>query len=105
MIYFGNIGCIFISLYLVFGNTSKSLIAILVFGAGICSRILMGFIVTVFASGNRTQLIFIVMMIVLILMMLEKQEKKFNENVFNYLIIVGSIVLLNNIAIISGQGI
>ena len=81
--YLVDIGLIFIALYLVFGNSKTSFIAILVFGAGVCSKVLMGFMPTVFASGNRTQLILLVMMIILIAMMIDKQSKKTKENLLN----------------------
>ena len=80
-------GFLFISLYLTFGNTKKTLISILAFGAGVCSKLIMGFMPTVYASGARTNLIFLVMLISLIVMMLEKIDKKYKYMLLNLLII------------------
>ncbi len=82
-----SIGFLFISLYLVLGNSKTTLVSILALGAGLCSKAIMGFMPTVFASGYRTQFIFIVMMIALIVMILDKQDKKFRDILLNLLII------------------
>ena len=69
------------------GNSKTTLVSILALGAGLCSKAIMGFMPTVFASGYRTQFIFIVMMIALIVMILDKQDKKFRDILLNLLII------------------
>ena len=82
-----NIGLIFVNLYLIFGNSKKILISFLVLACGLCSRLIMGFMTTVFASGNRTQLILLVMFMALIMMLLEEKNKKFRDILLDFLIV------------------
>ena len=86
-IYLLDIIFMFISLYLAFGKTNKTLVSMLTLGCGVCSRLIMGFIPTVFASGVRTQLIFFTMFIVLIMMLVEEKDKKFRDIMLNLLIV------------------
>ena len=95
-----TIGCLVASIYLIFKEQkSELLIALLVFGAGICSKFILVFSTTVFCSGNRTEFIFIITMIILITMILDKYESKNLNKVFNVLAIYSLIMLLENISL------
>lgn len=87
LLYLVDIALSFVSLYLIFGNSKKTLISMLVLSCGLCSRIIMGFMPTVFASGNRTHSIMLVMIITLIMMLIEEKEKKFKDLLLDFLII------------------
>lgn len=76
LIYIGIILCLFISLILIFKKSKKTLLAIIVLGAGICSRILIGFSATVWASGDRTCFCLMISMIVICLLILEHNDEK-----------------------------
>ena len=92
-----NFGFMMISIYLVFGNRLKSVIAILVLGAGICSRLMMGFMPSIFVSGNRTQLTFIITMIVLSIMILDDESENSIMKAKNILLLPSFLAILNSV--------
>ena len=49
-----TVGTIFFSIFLVFGNSKSGWLCLTIFSIGFCSRIIMGFSPTIFASGLRT---------------------------------------------------
>lgn len=65
----GIICLILICFYLAYGNKIKSLLMMVIFLAGLSSRIVMGFSYTVFGSGNRTFIYAYFALMLLILLM------------------------------------
>ena len=88
-IYIMTILCLFISLILIFGKRCKTIIAILVLGAGICSKIMLGFSATVWASGNRTGFVLMVSMIITTILILEEQKKNVIDKFLTMIMICG----------------
>jgi hypothetical protein len=81
-----NLGLLFLTVYLAFRNSKKLIIGILCIGAGICTRLLMGFVPSVFVSGNRTQIIFLVSMIIISVLILDDKKEETLKNYINILI-------------------
>jgi hypothetical protein len=71
-----NLGLLVLTVYLAFGNSKKAIIGILCIGAGICTRLLMGFMPSVYVSGNRTQIIFLVSMIIISVLILDEKKEE-----------------------------
>lgn len=94
-----NLGLIIISVYLCFGNTKKSIVALLCILAGICTRMLMGFMPSVYVSGNRTQLIFIVSMLIVSVLLINEETKDVLKKYINILIVFEILTFMNNIAL------
>lgn len=94
-----NLTLIALSVYLCFGKSKKGIIAILCILAGIATRILMGFIPTVYASGNRTQLIFIVTMLIVSVLLISEEKKENLKKYINILIIFEILTFMNNVAL------
>ena len=72
---FLNITCLILSILLIFKNL-KDNIAILVFLAGLASRLIMGFSPTIFASGARTMIFFEFAMIIVSILIWQELLKK-----------------------------
>lgn len=81
--------CMFLSLILVFGKNYKTILAILVLGAGVCSKIMLGFSATVWASGNRTGFVLMISMIITIILILQEQKEKVIDNFLNITMVCG----------------
>lgn len=87
------LGCIGISIYSIFKNTNKSIIALSVFSLGLISRMAMGISPTVYASAERTSLFLyeaFAILIVYILKDLKEQGK--NINIMYYGTIFTSVI-------------
>lgn len=93
-------GCLFISVAILFGKSKKTFIAILCIGAGICTRMMMGFSASVFASGYRTQLIFLTSMIIISNLILEENDEEKLSSYTNLLIPFVCISIINNLCVI-----
>lgn len=91
-----NLGCLILSVYLAFGGTKKGIIALLTICAGIASKFIMGFVVTVFVSGIRAQFLFIISMIILTMMLLDDKSPRYLKNVSNVLVISAILMTINN---------
>lgn len=89
MIYVAIILTWFISLILLFGKNNRTIIAILILGAGVCSKIMLGFSPTVWASGNRTGFILILSMIITIILIFQNENEKVIDNFLNICIACG----------------
>lgn len=74
-----NFICISMSLLLMFKKINKN-VALLVFLAGLASRLIMGFSPTVFLSGERTMLFFEFAMIIVSLLVWQEIIKKTDKN-------------------------
>lgn len=88
-IYMAIILCIFISLILIFRKQYRTILAILILGAGMCAKIMLGFSPTVWASGDRTGFILMISMILVIILILEEQNEKMIDNFLNIIIACG----------------
>ena len=87
------LGCIGISIYSIFKNSNKSVIALSIFSLGLISRLVMGISPTVYASAERTSLFLygaFAILIVYILKDLKEQGK--NINIMYYGTIFASII-------------
>lgn len=96
------LGCITLSLYLIFKNTHKSIISISILGLGVISRMVMGFSPTVYASQERPTIFLYAAFIVLIIYIwkhLEEIEKNKNIAYFGVMLISIASYLKNLIAI------
>ena len=94
-----NLGLIVLSVYLCFGNTKKGIVATLCILAGICTRMLMGFMPSVYVSGNRTQLIFILSMLIVSVLLINEEKKENLKKYVNILIIFEILTFMNNMAL------
>lgn len=81
--------CLFISLILIFGKRYQTLLAIIILGAGICSKIMLGFSATVWASGDRTGFVLLVSMIIATILILQEQEENIIDKFLNIIIACG----------------
>ena len=70
-----NVVCIFVSTTMAFGKNLKSLVMLLLIGAGLCTRFMMGFVPSVDESGYRTHLILLICMIICSILVLDEEEK------------------------------
>lgn len=96
------LGCITLSLYLIFKNTHKSIISISILGVGVISRMVMGFSPTVYASQERPTIFLYASFIVLIIYIwkhLEEIEKNKNIAYVGVILISIASYLKNLIAI------
>lgn len=80
---------LFISLILIFGKRYQTVLTIMIFGAGLCSKIMLGFSATVWASGNRTGFVLLVSMIITIIFILQEQDEKLMDRFLNIIITCG----------------
>jgi hypothetical protein len=79
MIYFVTCITVLISIYLVFGNNSKSVFGISLFIGGVASRVMLGLSPSVWVSGDRTYLCLyfcILMISLMIALEIKKEDKK-----------------------------
>lgn len=84
--------CIIIDLYLIFNNTKKGKFIVIIFLAGLASRIIIGFSPTVFASGERTSFyLYYSFVIIGLLIIKEMIDKKINIKNLSSIYIVMSI--------------
>lgn len=72
IVYLGNI---VINIYLVMGDSVETLLYQLIFMGGMCTRVIMGFSASLYASDARTFAVFFLCIIILIYVMLEKLLK------------------------------
>ena len=89
--------CLFISLILIFGKRLKTILAVLVLGAGICSKIMLGFSATVWASGDRTGFVLMVSMIIGCVMIIQEQEENIIDKFLNIIIACGIFSIFEKI--------
>lgn len=97
-----TLACFVVSVYLVFREKHKAVIPLLILCAGICSKFIMGFIVTVFASSNRTSFIFMICMLILSVMILDQTSEKTLKKCLNILIIWTIFTVINHFCICTG---
>lgn len=97
-----TLACFVVSVYLVFREKHKAMIPLLILCAGICSKFIMGFIVTVFASSNRTSFIFMICMLILSVMILDQTSEKTLKKCLNILIIWTIFTVINHFCICTG---
>lgn len=90
------LGCLIASIYLIFRKSDNYIIPMLVLCAGICSKFIMGFIVTVFISEYRTQFIFMICMIILTVMMLDDKSENELKKYANILTIFAIFMVMDN---------
>ena len=96
-----TVGCIVISIYLLFKDDMKKLIiASLVLGAGICSKLVMGFLITMFESGDRTWFILLITTLILNILLLEKVDEKQKKQIVNMLAVIAIPIIINNICLV-----
>lgn len=91
-----NIGCLILSVYIAFGHTQKSMIAFLTISAGLCSKFIMGFVVSVFVSGVRSQFLMIICMIIVSILLLDGKKQTELKTISNVLIISAVFMVINN---------
>lgn len=94
-----TLACLVISIYLIFKEKNYGLLQLLILFAGICSKFIMGFIVTVVVSQNRTSFIFIICMIILTVMILDQKSTKELERYSNVLIIMSFFMVFSNLCL------
>ncbi len=97
-----TLACLAVSVYLTFRQNHKAIVPLLILCAGICSKFIMGFIVTVFASSNRTSFIFMICMLILMVMMLDQSKEKTLKSYLNILIIVAIFMVMNHFCLCTG---
>ena len=68
---------------------NQTVLTIMIFGAGLCSKIMLGFSATVWASGNRTGFVLLVSMIITIIFILQEQDEKLMDRFLNIIITCG----------------
>lgn len=97
--YFIILACIIISLYSIFKNTNKSIIAISILGLGLISRLVMGLSPTVFASAERTSIFLYTSFIILIIYIIKhlKETEKNIEPIYYGTIAVSLISYIKNL--------
>ena len=89
--------CLVFSTILIFKKNWKTLILILILGAGFASKFIMGFSPTVFASGTRTSFIMLCAFIISTILVLEKQNKKYFEKFVSVIVICAILQSAENI--------
>jgi hypothetical protein len=94
-----NLVLLFVTVCLAFGKSKKTIIAVLCIGAGMCTRILMGFMPSVFVSGNRTQLIFLISMIIISVLLLEDKKEENLKKYINILLPFIIFTLINDVVL------
>lgn len=72
--------CLFFSLYFAFENKKKAVFSCLLLLMGACSRIIMGFSPTVWASGMRTYYILFIISSLIVLLLLEEAQQILSTN-------------------------
>lgn len=72
----GIVVCMLCSVYWIFGKTWSCLLAYVIFGASIASRMLAGFSATVYASRSRPSIVGSIAFIMLELLVIQETEKK-----------------------------
>lgn len=95
-----TLSCLIISIYLIFKENQNGILQLIILCAGICSKFIMGFIVTVFVSQNRTSFIFIICMIILTVMILDQKKEKELEKYSQALIIMSVFMTISNLCLI-----
>ena len=86
-------------LYLIFENNDAKGLAMIIFLAGIASRVILGFSSTVFISGERTSFFLYYAFIILSVLIL-KEMKRQKMDIKNICAVYSSISLLSAINII-----
>lgn len=89
IVFFITIFCLSISLILIFKDKLLSCFSLLIFYAGICSKMVMGFSPTIWASEDRTSFLLIISMIINIVLIARKKEK-LGINAFLIILSVGA---------------
>lgn len=87
---------ILLLLYLIF---NKDLTSIIVLGAGVASRFIMGFSPTIFASADRTAFFMYISFFIVIIMLIKElalKKEVVNKNI-NYALIVAAIINVMNV--------
>jgi hypothetical protein len=97
---FITLGCIVITVILSFDGNEMKILGMLCICAGICTRMMMGFLPSVFVSGNRTQFIFLTTMIATTLMLLSRMDEAKIRKYINVLIPFFVYSILNNLSVI-----
>ncbi len=77
--------CLLVGLYISFNDKRKSAFVCLIVLMGVCSRVIMGFSPTVWASGMRTYYILYMISAVIILMLLNELMKSLNRQKLDFL--------------------
>lgn len=95
-----TLGCLLISLWAIGTDVYESFLYILIFGAGLCSRIVLGFSPTVYASSMRTFVFLyfgiIICSIMIIRAMLISERKSFVNIVFCMIGVLSLCTLYDN---------
>lgn len=94
-----TLACLIISIYLIFKEKNHGLLQLLILSAGICSKFIMGFIVTVVVSQNRTSFIFIICMIILTVMIFDNKNTKELEKYLNVFAIMSFFMSISNLCL------
>lgn len=97
--------CLIISTILVFKKNWKTLILLLVLGAGFTSKFIMGFNPTVFISGARASFVMICSFIISTIIVIENENKKSLNKFINILIVCAMLTSADNIAALHMIGI
>ncbi len=95
------IGFICLSIYLIFGNTEKSILVNLIFLCGIASRMIMSFSPTLYGSGGRTYIYMYASLIICGIYIYNEfrgsVSEKVNENFIKVCISISFFAFLNNV--------
>lgn len=93
--------CILINIYLIFKNTNKCKIIIIIYMLGLATRLIMGFSPTVFASAERTSLFLYFSFIIIIILTFKQliNEEKNITNIQAIYIIIAILNLIDSIVI------
>ena len=103
ILYLAVIGTFIISLYLVFKNTYKSVLTILIFTAGLCTRLIMGFSPTIFVSTYRPDIFMCFSIIICGLLIYNEMDDKhkYKKLIFNIMLALAAISFITNFIFIS----
>ena len=94
--------CILINICLIFKNTDKCKLTIIIYMLGLATRLIMGFSPTVFASLERPSLFLYFSFILITILVLKQmiEEKHEISNLEAVYIIISSLNLINGVSII-----
>lgn len=102
MIILLTIFALMISIYLIFGNTMKSIVLIIIGVGGILTRVIMGFSPTLYSSSTRTYIILYFVILIYALSCYLELEKYIKKDICVYIILSG-LAFLSYTQVLAGN--